>query len=142
MIDSVQSKLELNAARTLDEELHKLTLRNARRKELLEELTAKGTKTLRNTHHEEAVDSAFRYKLLIEELFDATEHPLYSVPEEVVPVPEPEYGDEEEDEDEDDDAEYFKPGEKRRRVRPRKLPGEEANRFSTSSKRARFNLTQ
>lgn len=90
----------------------------------------------------EVLDAMPLYKLSIEELFEATEHPLFQAPEEVAVAPEVEYGEEEGDEEDDEDAEYFKPGEKRRRVRPRKQLGEEQNRFSNSSKRARFNLTQ
>ncbi len=107
----------------------------------MQELAAQGTKMLRN-FEQEIIGISPQYKLQIEEIFDSAEHPLYTLPEEIAPIQEQEYGEEDEEEEEDDDAEYFKPGEKRRRVRPRKLPGEEANRFTNSSKRARFNQTQ
>lgn len=140
MIDSIQSKLELNAVRTQDEETHRNSIKQARRLELLKELSAQGSKMLRIADVEMA-DAESRYKLSTEELFEAAEHPLFQAPEEVAVVPDVEYGDEDGDEEDEDDAEYFKPGDKRRRVRPRKPLGEEHNRFSNSSKRARFNLT-
>lgn len=70
--------------------------------------------------NKDITDAVPDYKLSTEELFEPGEHPLFQAPEEIAVPPEVDYGEEEGDEEDEEDGEYFKPGEKRRRVRPRK----------------------
>lgn len=85
VIDSVQSRLIGNEKRTNDEQRYKEWLRRERKRSLKRELETKGGKMLRIGEDIMMIEEAGRgdeskqpvYTLLIEELFDLTEHPVH-----------------------------------------------------------------
>lgn len=82
IIDTVQTKLDLNASRTIDEQRHCEYLRRERRFKLMQDLQQKGSKLLRSQEDLLLVDEPHgqeakpKYLLQHEELFELQEHPL------------------------------------------------------------------
>lgn len=71
MIDSIQSKLELNAARTLDESTHRQWMKLLKKIDLFKNLKEKGSKMLRAPDvKEHSQGEKPEYQLQHDELFD------------------------------------------------------------------------
>ena len=73
VLDSIWSRLEQNAARTLDENKHKEWLRMVRVQNLEQSLLAQGQKLLRAVEESKSEIPRPNYQLKLEELFDQLE---------------------------------------------------------------------
>lgn len=73
VLDSIWSRLEQNAARTLDENKHKEWLRMVRVQNLEQSLLAQGHKLLRVVEESKSEIPRPNYQLKLEELFDQLE---------------------------------------------------------------------